>query len=130
LKKGGGTARAADRRVARPAEADVHGSTRILLLLAAMVAIVGGWWALFAINDPVPAIAYGVLWTVVVIIATRLLLALGMGYNRLTSTAAKGQKTEATGAAAALAELTDLRDRGLISAEEYEAKRAKILEGL
>ena len=108
----------------------MHGSTRILLLLAAMVAIVGGWWALFAINDPVPAIAYGVLWTVVVIVATRLLLALGMGYNRLTSTPAKSQKTEATGAAAALAELTELRDQGLISVEEYETKRARIMEGL
>jgi hypothetical protein len=113
-----------------PAEADVHGSTRILLLLAAMVAIVGGWWALFAINEPVPAIAYGVLWTVVVIIATRLLLALGMGYNRIATGAGRGREAAAADTATALAELTDLRERGLISADEYEAKRAKIMERL
>ena len=106
----------------------MHGSTRILLLVAAMVAIVGGWWALFAINDTVPAIAYGVLWTVVVLIATRILLAVGIGYNRLGP--GRGGRPAAADAATALAELTKLRDLGLISADEYEAKRAKILERL
>lgn len=30
----------------------------------------------------------------------------------------------------AIAELSDLRDRGLITTEEYDAKRAKMLERL
>jgi hypothetical protein len=33
-------------------------------------------------------------------------------------------------ASSRLAELTDLRDRGLITAEEYEARRAQIIAGI
>ena len=105
----------------------MHASTRILLLLVAIVAIVGGWWFLFAANDTIPAIAYGVLWTAVVLVAARLLLAVGSGYNRLTTRQGQGSVPKP---ADALAELTDLRDRELISADEYEAQRAKILERL
>ncbi len=111
--------------------ADIHASTRILLLLVAVVAIIGGWWTLLAINDDVVTeVLYGVLWTALVLVAARVLLAIGFGYNRLT--ADRGPRATAVPAdpAAALAELTDLRDRGLISADEYEAKRAKVVERL
>ena len=105
----------------------MHASTRILLLLVALVAIVGGWWFVFAANDAIPAIIYGVLWTAVVLVAARVLLAVGFGYNRLTTRRGQGSPPKP---ADALAELTDLRDRQLISADEYEARRAKILERL
>jgi hypothetical protein len=111
-------------------EVDVHASTRILLVLVAIGAIGGGWWTLLSINDVGVGIAYGALWTVLVLIVARLVFALGSGYNRLT--AGRGQRSNEgqAGAAAALAELSDLRDRQLISAEEYEAKRAKVVERL
>jgi hypothetical protein len=89
-----------------------------------MVAIVSGLWILFAINNVVVAILYGALWTAVVLIATRILLAVGLGYNRLT------RRPRPADAPTTLAELTALRDRGLITADEFEAKRAKILERL
>jgi hypothetical protein len=112
----------------------VHASTRLLLLLVTTVAIIGGWWFLFAANDTIPAIAYGVLWTAVVLVAARVLLAVGFGYNRLTTRRGQGSLPKSQGPvpkpADALAELTDLRDRQLISADEYEAQRAKILERL
>jgi hypothetical protein len=62
----------------------VHMSSRVLLVLAAGAAIVGGWWILFAINDVPVGVIYSVLWTVAVLAAARALLALGFGYNRLT----------------------------------------------
>jgi hypothetical protein len=111
--------------------ADIHASTRILLLLVAVAAILGGWWILVTINDDVVTeVLYGVLWAAVVLVTARVLLAIGFGYNRLT--AGRGARPTAISAdpAAALAELTDLRDRGLISADEYEAKRAKVMERL
>jgi hypothetical protein len=108
----------------------VHASTRILLVLVTIVAIGGGWWTLLSINNFGVGIVYSALWTVVVLIVARLLLALGFGYNRLTAGRGRGSKERPADAAAALAELTDLRDRQLISAEEYEAKRAKVVERL
>jgi hypothetical protein len=106
----------------------MHASTRILLLLAAAVAIVVGWWILLAINNAVVGIAYGVVWTVIVLIATRVLTALGFGYNRFASRRGRDGPGESADAATALAELSDLRERGLISPDEYETKRAKIVE--
>jgi len=38
-----------------------------------------------AINTAVVGITYSVLWTVVVLIVTRVLIALGFGYNRFTA---------------------------------------------
>ncbi len=108
----------------------MHASTRILLVLAAVVAIVVGWWILYAINSMVVAIIYGVLWTAFVLILTRVLLAIGFGYNRFAAGRNRGPVPVANDAEAALAELTQLRERELISPEEYEAKRAKILERL
>ncbi|MGC8634120.1 MAG: SHOCT domain-containing protein [Candidatus Limnocylindrales bacterium] len=114
----------------------MHASTRILIGAVAVVAIVGGWWVLFAINhvvlstNVVVVILYGVVWTAVVVIATRLLLAVGFGFNRLTAGRERAATPKPADAADALAELTSLRDRELISAEEYEAKRAAILERL
>ncbi len=105
----------------------MHASTRLLLLLVTLVAIVGGWWFLFAANDTIPAIIYGVLWTAVVLVAARVLLAVGFGYNRLTTPRGQGSVPKS---ADALAELKDLRDRELISADEYQAQRTKILERL
>ena len=108
----------------------MHASTRILLLLAAIVAIVVGWWVLYAINSTVVAIIYGVLWTAFVLIATRVLLAIGFGVNRFTAGRNRGPVPGPTDAQAALAELNQLRERELISQDEYEAKRAKIVERL
>lgn len=108
----------------------MHASTRILLLLVAAVAIVAGWWILLAVNVAVVGIVYSVLWTVIVLIATRVLTALGFGYNRFTARRRGDGRGEFTDAGAGLAELSDLRERGLISPDEYEAKRAKIVERL
>jgi putative oligomerization/nucleic acid binding protein len=108
----------------------MHASTRILLLIVAAVAIVAGWWILLAINNAVVGITYSVLWTVIVLIATRVLIALGFGYNRFTARPGRDGPRDSTDAATALAELSDLRERGLISPDEYETKRAKIVERL
>jgi hypothetical protein len=114
----------------------MHASTRILLAAVAVVAIVGGWWLLFAINhvalstNVVVVMLHGVVWTALVLIATRVLLAVGFGFNRLTAGRGRSATPKPADAADALAELTSLRDRELISAEEYEAKRAKIIESL
>jgi hypothetical protein len=110
--------------------ADVHASTRILIVLVAIIAIGAGWWTLLSINDVGVGIVYSALWTVLVLVAARLLLAVGFGYNRLTTGPGRESRGRPADAAGALAELTDLRDRGLISAEEYAAKRARILERL
>jgi membrane protein implicated in regulation of membrane protease activity len=105
--------------------AEVHASTRILLVMAAALAIVAGWWVLLAINSAIVGVVYSILWTLAVLIVARLLTAVGVGYNRLTARPAGGGET-----ATALAELTDLHERGLITAEEYDAKRSKIVERL
>ena len=115
---------------AAPREAEFHASTRILLVLAAIAAIGGGWWALLSINDVGMGIAYSVLWTILVLVAARILLAVGFGYNRLTAHRGEVSKPRSVDTASALAELADLRDRQLISAEEYEAKRAKAIDQL
>ena len=106
---------------------------RILLLVLALGAIVGGWWFFFATNDALPAIIYGVLWTVAVLVVARVLAAVGFGYNPLTARKvdpAAPKPAKAAKPGDALAALTDLRDRKLITADEYEAQRAKILERL
>lgn len=113
----------------------MHASTRILLLVLALAAIVGGWWFFFATTDAIPAIIYGVVWTVVVLVVARVLAAVGSGYNRLTrrddgAAPKPANVANAPNPGDALAALTDLRDRKLITADEYEAQRAKILERL
>lgn len=108
----------------------MHASTRILLLLLAMAAVVGGLWVLFSVNTVVDAILYGALWTLVVLIATRILLAVGSGFNWLTDGRRRASSAGPRDAGTGLAELADLRARDLISAEEYEAKRSEILERL
>ena len=64
------------------------------------------------------------------VIATVVLFKIGSGYNRFAARREQGTADHPQQAETALAELTRLRDGGLISAEEYEAKRAKILERL
>ena len=108
----------------------MHASTRVLLLVVAAVAIVAGWWILLAINNAVVGIIYSVIWTVIVLIAARVLTALGFGYNRFTAWRGRDGPAGSTDAAAALAELSDLRERRLISPDEYDAKRANIVERL
>lgn len=108
----------------------MHASTRILLLLLAMLAVVGGIWVLFSANTVVDAILYGALWTLIVLIATRIILAVGSGYNWLTGGRRPGGSDRRPDARAGLAELADLRARDLISDEEYEAKRSAILTRL
>ena len=102
-------------------------STRILLLLLAMTAVVGGLWLLFSVNTVVDAILYGALWTLIVLIVLRVILAVGSGVNWLTGRRQRGGQDRRPEARAGLAELADLRARELISAEEYEAKRSAIL---
>jgi Short C-terminal domain len=111
-------------------ELSMHASTRILLVVVVAVAIVAGWWILLAINDAVVGIIYSVLWTVIVLIAARVLTALGFGYNRFTAMRGQDGPPRGTDAATALAELSDLRERGLISPDEFDAKRTKIVERL
>jgi len=100
----------------------MHMSSRVLLVLVAGAAIVAGWWILFAINDVGVAVIYSVLWTVAVLVAARILLAVGFGYNRLT---AKEPPSSATQRPDTGADLSDLRDRGVISPETYEAERSR-----
>lgn len=108
----------------------MHASTRILLILAAGGAIVAGWWLLLAINSAVVGIIYGILWTLAVLIVGRVLMALGFGYNRFAARRGRREQVGGADTATALAELTDLRDRGLITPEEYDAKRSKVVERL
>lgn len=108
----------------------MHASTRILLFLVAVVAIVGGWWVLMANNQFPAAVVYGSLWTAAVLLVTFVLLKLGFGYNRYTARRSHGAAAQAASAESALAELKKLRDGGLISAEEYEAKRTQIIDRL
>jgi putative oligomerization/nucleic acid binding protein len=108
----------------------MHASTRILLLLLAGIAIVAGWWVLLAINGVPVGIVYSIVWTVAVLIVARLLNAAGFGYNRFTARRRGDAPSGGTVPATALAELSDLRDRGLITPEEYDAKRARIIERL
>jgi uncharacterized membrane protein len=108
----------------------MHASTRILLILAAGATIVTGWWVLLAINRGVVGVVYGLLWTLVVLIVARVLAAVGFGYNRFAARRGRGASSGGVDAATTLAELDDLRDRGLISPEEYAAKRSKVVERL
>jgi hypothetical protein len=102
----------------------MHMSSRILLVLAAGAAIVSGWWILFAINDVGVAVIYSVLWTVAVLVAARIVLAVGFGYNRLTAKEPPSRATQRPDTTTA-ADLSDLRDRGVISPETYEAERSR-----
>ena len=107
---------------------DMHMSSRILLVLIAGAAIVAGWWILFAINDVGVAVLFSVLWTVAILVAARILLAVGFGYNRLTAKEPPRSTAQLPDAATA-ADLDDLRDRGVISPETYEAERARSSAG-
>jgi hypothetical protein len=95
----------------------MHLSSRILLVVVAGAAIVAGWWILFAINDTGLAVIYSAGWTLAVLVAARILLAVGFGYNRLTTK----QPRDTVNAS----DLGELRDRGVISTETYEAERAR-----
>jgi len=97
-------------------------SSRVLLVLAAGATIVGGWWILRSINDAAVAVIYSALWTIAVLVAARTLLALGFGYNRLT---AREQRRPVTRAQDNVADLRDLRDRGVISKETYDREHAR-----
>jgi hypothetical protein len=105
----------------------MHLSTRILLLLVATVLIAGGWWLLLANNTLATALIYGAIWTAAVLIVTKVLSAIGFGYNRYSAgrntRGASGESTQS-----ALGELVRLRDTGLISADEYATKRALVME--
>ena len=107
----------------------MHASTRILLLLVAILAILGGWWLLLANNAFIAAVIYGVLWAAVVLVVTIILMKIGAGFNRMRE---RRHRTPEPGShpETALNELTRLRDGGLISPEEYEIKRAQIIERL
>jgi hypothetical protein len=100
----------------------MHMSSRVLLVLAAGATIVGGWWILLAINDVAVALLYSALWTIAVLVAARTLLALGFGYNRLT---AREPPRPITRAQYNVADLRDLRDRGVISNETYDREHAR-----
>ena len=106
----------------------MHLSTRILLLLVAIVLIAGGWWLLLTNNTTVAALIYGAIWTTAVLVGTRLLVALGFGYNRHSA----GRNVASTSGTAqtSLSELARLREKGLISPEEYATKRAVVMERL
>ena len=95
----------------------MHLSSRILLVVVAGAAILAGWWILFAINDTALALIYSAGWTVAVLVAARILLAVGFGYNRLT--------TKHPPDTANASDLDDLRERGVISTESYDAERAR-----
>jgi hypothetical protein len=102
----------------------MHMSSRILLVLVAGAAIVAGWWILFAINDVAIAVIYSVLWTVAVLVAARILLAVGFGYSRLMAKEPPSPPTPRPDTTSS-ADLGDLRDRGVISSETYDAERAR-----
>ena len=95
----------------------MHLSSRILLVVVAGAAIVAGWWILFAVNDTAIAVVFSAGWTVLVLVAARILLAVGLGYSRLT--------TKPPPDSANATDLGDLRERGVISTETYEAERAR-----
>jgi hypothetical protein len=107
----------------------MHASTKILLFLVAVVVIVGGWWWLLSTNELIPALLLGALLTVGVLVATKVLLVSGSGYNRMRHRDGSAGPPPSD-AATSLEELTRLRDSGLISPDEYEAKRARIIERL
>jgi hypothetical protein len=64
-----------------------------------------------------------------VLVVARMSMAVGFGYNRFTARNA-GRVLARADNATALAELTDLRDRRLISIEEFDAKRSKVIDRL
>ena len=107
----------------------MHLSTRILLLILAIVLIAGGWWLLLANNSLVTALIFGAIWTAAVLIGTWLLLAIGFGYNRYSARrTGRGYTGQAT--QSALNDLVRLRDKGLITPEEFASKRAGVMERL
>ena len=107
----------------------MHASTRILLLLVALLAILGGWWLLLANNPFIGAVVYGALWAAVVVVVTIVVMKIGSAFNRMRAGRRQTADTQLR-AEPALAELTRMRDAGLISTDEYETKRAQILERL
>jgi ABC-type multidrug transport system fused ATPase/permease subunit len=108
----------------------VHASTRILLLIIAIAVLLAGVWVLFSYNGVAVATGYSVAWTFMVLVATRVLLAIGSVYNSLRAPGSRRRSGVQESAASALEELTDLRSRNLISEGEYESKRATVLDRL
>ena len=107
----------------------MHLSTRILLLILAIVLIAGGWWLFLANNTLMAALIFGAIWTAVVLIGTRVLASIGFGYNRY-SARRNGLGSTGQSAQSALSDLIRLRDKGLITPEEFASKRAGVMERL
>jgi hypothetical protein len=92
--------------------------------------VLAGIYVLFSINGVATATGYSVAWAFIVLVATRVALGIGSGYNALRGRWSRGRPVASASAASALQELTDLHGRDLISDEEYAAKRASVLERL
>ena len=107
----------------------MHLSTRILLVLLTVAAIAIGGGVLLAINGTVTGTLYALAWAVVVLVAARVLFAVGFGVNRFTArrNASRTRRLSPT-VEADLAELTDLRDRHVISEDEYEQERVRLIQ--
>ena len=108
----------------------MHASTRILILMTAIAVLVGGIWILFSLNQTLVATLYSVGWAFVVLIGARIVLGVGSGFNFIRARRSGGDSTRPPTAAVALAELSDLRSRDLISDEEFAAKRASVMNRL
>ena len=105
----------------------MHGSTRILLVLASGFALTLGWWLLAMNNPPLTLALYGTIWAAAVLLVAYLVFKFVFGYNRF----AAGRRVPAAASnGAGLAELDDLRKRFLISADEYDEKRRKLIDRL
>lgn len=107
----------------------MHLSTRILLVLLTVAAIAIGGGVLLAINGTVTGTLYALAWAVVVLVAARVLFAVGFGVNRFTARRNAGRTRRLSPTVEAdLAELTDLRDRHVISEDEYEQERVRLIQ--
>lgn len=100
------------------------------MLLAAIGVLLAGLWVLFSLNTTIAATVYGVGWALGILLVTRLVLALGSGYNGLRAWRVRGASEDAQGSSAALTMLEDLRRRDLITPEEFAAKRAAVVDRL
>jgi hypothetical protein len=108
----------------------MHLSTRILLVVVTVAAVAIGGWILLAINGTVTGTLYALAWAVVVLVAARLLFAVGFGVNRFTARRTAGRTARLSPTVEAdLADLTDLRDRRVISDDEYDKERARLIQG-
>ena len=108
----------------------MHASSRILLLLLGIAVLVVGVWVLFSINSGAVATGFSVAWAFVVLVATRVLLGIGTRYNSFRTRRSGAGPHRLGTAASALAELSDLLDRKLISDDEFASKRAAVMDRL